>query len=203
MSCRARHAKPRRSRHLTRALLATGLGTGLAATSAVAADAYTVRPGDTLSEIAEAHGKDWRLLAATNHLADPDFILAGQHLDLGDTRYVPAQPRVYKQQRATKSRVKATRSTNRTRLMSAAQGTGLLTGAWRKVANCESSLNPGALNPGGKYRGLFQFDMATWRSVGGSGDPARASAAEQLKRAKALYASRGAQPWPQCGRYLR
>ena len=48
-----------------------------------------------------------------------------------------------------------------------------------------------------------RFDRQTWRSVGGSGSPAKASAAEQLMRAKKLYAQRGASPWPVCGKYLR
>jgi resuscitation-promoting factor RpfB len=52
-------------------------------------------------------------------------------------------------------------------------------------------------------RRLHQFDRRTWRSVGGSGNPAKASAAEQLMRAKKLYAQRGASPWPVCGKYLR
>jgi hypothetical protein len=41
--------------------------------------------------------------------------------------------------------------------------------------------------------------MATWRSVGGSGDPALASAAEQDRRARALATERGTAPWPVCG----
>ena len=77
-----------------------------------------------------------------------------------------------------------------------------MTGAWRKVATCESSMNPRAANPGGYY-GLFQFDKQTWRSVGGNGSPADASASEQYMRAKRLYAQRGSQPWPVCGRFLR
>lgn len=195
---RARHAKPkpRRARRVGRGLLTVGLGTGLAAGAGVAS-AYTVQPGDTLSEIAERYNTDWRLLAATNHLADPDLILIGAHLDLGVTKQ-----RVVKQQRSAKAKPART-AHHRRQLLTAARGAGTLTGQWRKVANCESSLNPRAVNPSGTYRGLFQFDRATWRSVGGTGDPAAASAAEQLKRAKALYAQRGAQPWPQCGRYLR
>jgi hypothetical protein len=55
----------------------------------------------------------------------------------------------------------------------------------------------GSCGPG--YRGLFQFDCATWRSVGGSGDPAAASPDEQWRRAAALQDQRGNQPWPVCG----
>jgi hypothetical protein len=55
----------------------------------------------------------------------------------------------------------------------------------------------------GKYRGLYQFSTATWASVGGSGDPAAASAGEQTKRAQMLYARSGAGQWPTCGGRLR
>jgi LysM repeat protein len=48
---------------------------------AVAAD-YVVRPGDTLSELAERHGVATADLAARNGLADPDRIAAGAVLAL-------------------------------------------------------------------------------------------------------------------------
>ena len=51
----------------------------------------------------------------------------------------------------------------------------------------------------GTYRGKYQFDFATWASVGGSGDPAAAPEAEQDYRAALLYARAGASPWPVCG----
>lgn len=68
------------------------------------------------------------------------------------------------------------------------------------IARCESGGDPGAVSSNGLYRGLFQFDRATWASVGGKGDPARASREEQYRRAAMLYARAGAAPWPVCGR---
>lgn len=44
---------------------------------------YTVVKGDTLSEIAAAHGTDWPRLAMLNELADPDLLLIGQQLRMG------------------------------------------------------------------------------------------------------------------------
>ncbi|ANW20899.1 transglycosylase family protein [Streptomyces clavuligerus] len=47
--------------------------------------AYTVRAGDTLSSIAQAHGTDWRTLHTANRQvvgADPDLIVPGQRLTL-------------------------------------------------------------------------------------------------------------------------
>ncbi|WP_449657165.1 ubiquitin-like domain-containing protein [Streptomyces thermolilacinus] len=73
---------------------------------------------------------------------------------------------------------------------------------WAALAACESGGRPDAVDPSGTYGGLYQFDLRTWRSVGGSGRPQDASAAEQTYRAKKLYAKRGASPWPVCGRRL-
>jgi peptidoglycan hydrolase-like protein with peptidoglycan-binding domain len=72
---------------------------------------------------------------------------------------------------------------------------------WRALARCESGGRPTAVNPAGYY-GLYQFNLGTWRSVGGSGYPHRASSAEQLYRAQVLYQRRGSRPWPVCGRLL-
>ena len=67
------------------------------------------------------------------------------------------------------------------------------------IAACESGGDPTAIGGGGLYRGKYQFDLATWQSVGGSGDPAAAPEAEQDRRAAMLYAHSGATPWPVCG----
>lgn len=69
----------------------------------------------------------------------------------------------------------------------------------RRIARCESGGNPRAISPSGQYRGKYQFSRPTWRSVGGSGDPARASEREQDRRAAALLARSGTAPWPNCG----
>ena len=73
---------------------------------------------------------------------------------------------------------------------------------WLSLRLCESSDNPRAISPQGWYRGLYQFDLSTWRSVGGTGDPIDASREEQDYRAQLLYAARGPSPWPTCGRFL-
>lgn len=68
----------------------------------------------------------------------------------------------------------------------------------KKIAMCESGDNPRAVSPSGKYRGKYQFDMETWRSVGGKGDPAQAPEWYQDKLALKLYHERGTAPWPNC-----
>lgn len=73
---------------------------------------------------------------------------------------------------------------------------------WGALAQCESGGNPKAVNPSGKYYGLYQFSIATWQSVGGSGLPTDASPDEQTMRAKILYQKAGAGQWPVCGKNL-
>ncbi len=72
-------------------------------------------------------------------------------------------------------------------------------GRLERIARCESGGDPEAVSASGQYRGKYQFDRATWRALGGHGDPARASEAEQDRRAAALLARRGTAPWPTCG----
>ncbi len=67
------------------------------------------------------------------------------------------------------------------------------------IGACESGGDPAAVSADGSYRGKYQFDQGTWESVGGSGDPAAASEAEQDYRAALLYAEAGSSPWPVCG----
>ena len=94
-------------------------------------------------------------------------------------------------------------SASSSRSGSSSSGGGAPSGGFAALAQCESGGNPRATNPSGKYRGLYQFSRETWAGVGGTGDPAAASAAEQTKRAQMLIERSGAGQWPECGRYLR
>ena len=58
------------------------------------------------------------------------------------------------------------------------------------IAACESGGNP-STNTGNGFYGKYQFTQATWQSVGGTGNPAAASEAEQDRRAAKLYAQAG------------
>ena len=68
-----------------------------------------------------------------------------------------------------------------------------------RIAECESHGDPRAVSSDGTYRGKYQFDKGTWKSNGGSGDPAKAPELEQDLRAAALYRAVGSNPWPNCG----
>jgi uncharacterized protein YabE (DUF348 family) len=73
---------------------------------------------------------------------------------------------------------------------------------WAALAQCESGGRPNAVSSSGTYRGMYQFSQSTWNAVGGSGDPAAASADEQTYRAQLLYQRSGAGQWPHCGSRL-
>lgn len=66
------------------------------------------------------------------------------------------------------------------------------------IAACESGGDPSA-DTGNGYFGKYQFSASTWAAVGGTGNPAAASEAEQDRRAAALYAQAGPSQWPVCG----
>ena len=67
------------------------------------------------------------------------------------------------------------------------------------IAQCESHGNPRSIGGGGLYRGKYQMTYSIWASVGGKGDPAAASEAEQDRRAALLYERSGPGQWPVCG----
>jgi peptidoglycan hydrolase-like protein with peptidoglycan-binding domain len=67
-----------------------------------------------------------------------------------------------------------------------------------KIAQCESGGDPTAVSADGTYRGKYQFTRATWRALGGEGDPAKARERVQDAIAAKLYAAQGTAPWPNC-----
>lgn len=66
-----------------------------------------------------------------------------------------------------------------------------------RVAWCETRNRNAATGNG--YWGFFQFDLATWRSVGGTGYPHQHGWLVQAYRAVKLRKLRGTAPWPVCG----
>lgn len=69
-----------------------------------------------------------------------------------------------------------------------------------RIAQCESGGDPAAVSPDGQYRGKYQFARETWKSLGGTGDPAEAPEAEQDTRAAMLMERQGPSAWPVCSK---
>lgn len=161
---------------------------------------HIVVSGESLSSIASNYQlESWRPLWNSNtNLVDPDQIDVGQDLVIpeGPTTDRPLPVEVAAPVVATAAPVTTARSTYRAAAPTNYTASG---DVFAKIRQCESGGNyANKKNP--TYRGAYQFSYGTWASVGGSGDPADASPAEQDMRAQMLYARRGASPWPVCGR---
>ena len=173
------------------------------------ARSHTVEAGESLSAISQAElgtSDRWVEIFALNRdtVADPDVIEIGEVLEiptapvavpadlLASLAPAPAPVPVPTVQSATTVRQGATP----TEAIGADSGAG---GDLAAIRACESGGDYGAVSSGGHYRGAYQFDRPTWESVGGSGDPAAASPAEQDARAVRLLSERGSNPWPNCG----
>lgn len=73
--------------------------------------------------------------------------------------------------------------------------------AWEALAQCESGGN-WAINTGNGYYGGLQFSLSSWAAAGGSGNPAAASKAEQIRVAENLLQMQGWGAWPSCSAQL-
>jgi hypothetical protein len=80
-----------------------------------------------------------------------------------------------------------------------ASPTGEAAATLARIARCESGGDPTAVSADGRYRGKYQFTRATWKQLGGTGDPAAAPEADQDRLAAQLLADQGTAPWPVCG----
>jgi hypothetical protein len=68
-----------------------------------------------------------------------------------------------------------------------------------ELRGCESGGNYG-INTGNGYYGAYQFNLSTWRGVGGAGYPHQNPPHVQDEMATRLYEQRGWGPWPSCSR---
>lgn len=69
---------------------------------------------------------------------------------------------------------------------------------WDAVAQCESG-GDWSINTGNGFSGGLQFTASTWAANGGTGNPANASKAEQVRVAENVLATQGKGAWPVCG----
>jgi hypothetical protein len=90
------------------------------------------------------------------------------------------------------------RAEKRAEARAAARAASTASLALEAIAACESGGNP-QTDTGNGFYGKYQFSLATWQAVGGSGNPAQASEAEQDRLAAKLLAQAGPGQWPVCG----
>jgi LysM repeat protein len=160
----------------------------------------TIQPGDTLSAIGARVSRTWVQLAGFNHISNPDLIYPGEILTVPPASYAatsvasssdpvtnPASPRTF----AAYGSSSAGRYTQTPHTYAASTPSGV----WACIASHESGGNPGT-NTGNGYYGMYQFTMGTWLANGGSGNPANASAAQQLAVAQRVQATQGWGAWP-------
>jgi LysM repeat protein len=165
--------------------------------SQTAPKVHVVQPGDSLSSIAESEKLDsWRALWNVNtDVTDPNMIYADQKLVVPDgpttDRALPADAVLPVQAPAPAQQSVARPVANTTAANFAAGAGGLLA----RIRSRESGGNY-AINTGNGYYGAYQFDLQTWRGLGGTGLPSQASPAEQDARAQQLLNQRGCSPWP-------
>ncbi|HEV8277028.1 MAG TPA: transglycosylase family protein [Streptosporangiaceae bacterium] len=174
---------------------------------------YTVRPGDTLSNIARheyGRAAAWPALWWVNRHAvpNPGMIKVGQRLRLSDWHRVrpwlsraalaaiPAPPPAPAPAPAAAPAAPAAPTAAPAPAPAASDGVN-----WSAIAACESGGNWSASTGNGFYGGL-QFTQQTWLGNGGgqyapSAD--QASAAQQIAVAQRVVASQGIGAWPVCG----
>ncbi|HET9143190.1 transglycosylase family protein [Actinophytocola sp.] len=80
-----------------------------------------------------------------------------------------------------------------------AAGTAQASPNWDAIAQCESGGN-WSINTGNGYYGGLQFSPGTWKSNGGTGNPANASREEQIRVAENVLRTQGIGAWPTCGK---
>ena len=151
---------------------------------------HVVQPGETLSRIA---GSNWRAVAEANNLANPNLIYPGQVLTLDGSAPSGGSSRPAAAPARTQAPAPAPAP-------AADQSSGGGT-VWDSLAQCESGGN-WSINTGNGYYGGLQFSQSSWNAAGGSGSPANASRAEQIRVAENLLDMQGWGAWPSCSSQL-
>lgn len=169
--------------------------------STAALTTYRVARGDTLSGIAHQrlHGvATWRDLWYVNakHVKDPNLIFVGQVLAL--PHHHMAKPAGLATPHATHHAVHHVTAHRHATHHHATHHATVHVGASgfeACVIRRESGGNPDIWNPTGHW-GLYQFDLSTWESGGGSAAAfGHVGPAEQHRVFENVYAARGTSPW--------
>jgi LysM repeat protein len=177
---------------------------------------YTVRPGDTLSDIArQEYGSraDWPALWWTNRhkISNPDAIVTGQKLRLSTWHPRKAWLEKAAMAAAGPALAPAPSSQSPSSLPVATSSYPASSGGsypassggvnWSAIAACESGGN-WSTNTGNGFYGGLQFSQGTWDAYGGgqyASTAAGASESQQIAVAERVLAGQGIGAWPVCG----
>ena len=184
-------------RKIKLAAASCALGIGMAAVAQAAEPQLELveQPADRFVRSIEAHNLEVRYGALIERAEQLD--VAPRDDLIGDAENTAAKLRNgIEEVRDRVERAERRRKRADERVTGLAPGVSLAT--LDAIAACESGGDPTAVNAAGYY-GKYQFDMGTWASVGGTGNPAEAPEAEQDYRASLLYSQAGSSPWPVCG----
>jgi len=177
---------------------------------------YTVRPGDTLSGIAQklcGAARDWAgLWHANPNITDPNLIYSGNQLTVAcsggqgavTAAVAPSRPSgdgdPDGDDGSSPASASSGSSTSPGSSVSSAGGGSYVNpagygGFQACVISRESGGNSQVMNSTGHY-GLYQFSASTWAAAGGNpGDFGHASVAEQNQVFAQAYAKFGSSPW--------
>lgn len=165
----------------------------------------TVKSGDTLDKIAQAHDTTYqRLFNANTDISDPNIIFPGQKIRIPSKdeklpERLPAAVTVIVSEGVSIAHTPAQQTKSQTPTKPAT--TTPSGSVWEQLAQCESGGN-WSINTGNGYYGGLQFTQSSWEAAGGSGSPAHASREEQIARAENLQAIQGWGAWPACSAKL-
>jgi len=154
-----------------------------------------VKTGDTLTSLAMgAHLKSWRpIFNANKGVSNPNLLMPGWVLRIPrpgvhiKNRSLPVTRRPLEAPQEMSARVSVPPVVNWS--------------VWDRIAQCESG-GDWSINTGNGYYGGLQFDLTSWRRVGGSELPSDASKSEQIARAEALQRLQGWGSWPVCAAFM-
>jgi hypothetical protein len=147
------------------------------------------RHASLLKRFLKARNRLNRLIAKRDGRRKPKVVRTAQQ-----TRW--SEPALRRAIRQLRKRIRRVRSQIHARRAGLTAGVRAIL---ERIAACESHGNPRAIGGGGAFRGKYQFTYGTWAAVGGEGDPAAASEAEQDRRAAILLRRTGGSAWPVCG----
>ena len=166
-------------------------------TQAPALKEHIVASGDSLSSIADTEKlESWRPLWNANpDIQNPDLVFEGQKLVVPTT---PVADRPLPEAAVAAQPVATTTYQTPARQQAPRMAENHSQGAagWAAGVRQREAGGNYATNTGNGYYGAYQFNLGTWRGVGGTGLPSDASPAEQDMRAQMLYNQRGCSPWP-------